>query len=242
MMVYRTAVRYKLIKSKRGDEKRSFCDYCGRQLHWYENVPVVSWLMQKGKTRCCGKRLPYSYPVVELLTGLLFFVVFKRFDLGFKIYDLRIILEFLIVTMLVFEAEFDRRYMILPDFGIGVLCVGAILLAIIGRPLGSPVQNIIGAAAGSFGFLLLLHLITKGKGMGMGDVKLALFMGLFLGFPKVIIAFYAAFIVGAIYGLYKIIFDHAGRKSLICFGPFLILGTLIAWWCGDQILKVVKLL
>jgi leader peptidase (prepilin peptidase)/N-methyltransferase len=95
------------------------------------------------------------------------------------------------------------------------------------------------SAVGAAGFLGLLYLITKGKGMGFGDVKLAAFMGLFLGYPKIIGAFYIAFIVGAVIGLILMIFKKANRKTQIPFGPFLILGTTIAWWWGDFFFKLV---
>ena len=77
MLVYRTAERYELEsrKLKVESRKRSFCDYCGRQLKWYENIPVFSWLFLKGKTRCCGKKLPVSYPVVEFLLGFLLVII-----------------------------------------------------------------------------------------------------------------------------------------------------------------------
>jgi len=94
---------------------------------------------------------------------------------------------------------------------------------------------------GASGFLLILNLITKGNGMGMGDVKLALFMGLFLGYPKIIIAFYVAFIVGAIFGLILMFFKKATKKSQVPFGPFMILGILVAWWWGEKVIELIRL-
>jgi prepilin signal peptidase PulO-like enzyme (type II secretory pathway) len=129
--------------------------------------------------------------------------------------------------------------MILPDFGIGVMVVCVMVLVVFGRPQGSPVQHIFSAMIG-FGFMLLLHLITKGKGMGMGDVKLAVFMGLFLGFPKIIVSFYVAFIVGAIYGILMMLRRKYNKKSVMPFGPFLILGTVAAWWWGEVIIKILE--
>lgn len=189
MLVYRTAVRYCLgrVTPRPYDKNRSFCDYCGRQLKWYENIPVFSWLFLKGKTKCCHKKLPLSYPVVELLTGFLFLIFYF---------------------------------------------VGAIH--------ESPLRFILSALVAS-GFLLILNLITKSNGMGMGDVKLAVFMGLFLGYPKTVVAFYVAFIVGAIYGLILMIFKKANKKTQIPFGPFLILGVFVAWWFGEKIVNLVRI-
>ena len=237
MLAYRTAVNYKLEnkKFKVKGQKRSFCDYCGRQLNWYENIPVFSWLFLRGKTRCCGKKLPISYPIVELLTGILFLI----YEIRFMIYESDILfwtLGLIVVVLLIFSAVFDLKYMILPDFSTIILIVIASLGVIFDE------TNIIPyllSALISAGFLLILNLITKGKGMGMGDVKLAIFMGLFLGYPKIIMAFYLAFILGAIYGLGLMFFKKANKKSQVAFGPFLILGTMIAWMLGDKLLFLV---
>lgn len=212
MLVYRTAVRYGLTKNKITNKNRSFCDYCGRQLKWYENIPVISWVVQKGKTRCCGKNLPKEYPLVEMIMGIIFVMVGLR-------------MELLIATLLAFSLIFDLKYMILPDFSTYILIVLAI---IIGHNWFS------GLGAGLF--LLILYLVTKGKGMGFGDVKLALFMGLFLGYPNIIVAFYLAFIIGAVVGVTLLVTKTIKRKQPIPFGPFLILGTTIAYYWGEKIM------
>jgi len=247
MLVYRTAIKYKLKseKFKIKSKNRSFCDYCGKQLNWYENIPVISWLILKGKTKCCQKKLPLSYPIVELLMGVLF--VFGCYILGFRFQTLDIsnifslltglvlIINFVIIVFLVFSTVFDLKYMILPDFSTIILIICAVVL-ILGGFKGLFLQNFLTALIAAV-FLLVLNLITKGKGMGMGDVKLAIFMGLFLGFPKIIVAFYVAFIVGAITGIFLMIFKKAKKKTQIPFGPFLILGTFVSWWWGEQIIK-----
>ena len=237
MLVYRTALRYKLTKSQfliSNDKKnRSFCDYCGKQLKWYENIPVFSWLVLKGKTRCCSKKLPVAYPIVELLMGVLFLIYIWASHAS----PLQFGLFFLIIVLLVFSAVFDWKYMILPDFSTIILIICGLIL-ILSRSGGMPLQYILSALI-SAGFLLILNLITKGKGMGMGDVKFAIFMGLFLGYPKIIVAFYVAFIVGAIYGIILMIFKKAKKKSQVPFGPFLILGTFIVWWFGDYLLSFI---
>jgi prepilin signal peptidase PulO-like enzyme (type II secretory pathway) len=234
MLIYRVAINYELEsrKFKVKSKNRSYCDYCGRQLKWYENIPVVSWLIQKGKTRCCGKKLPVLYPIVEIVMGILFLVY------GFlgrpQESPLQFGLGLLVITFLVFSAVFDLRYMILPDFSTIILVTVAVI-GILGRPQESPLQFVLTAIA-SFGFLYFLYLITKKKGMGFGDVKLAFFMGLFLG-TNVIIAFYIAFIAGALVALILMIFKKANRKTVVPFGPFLILGTLVVWFWGSEIFK-----
>lgn len=242
MLVYRTAVQYKITnyKLRITNEKRSFCDYCGRQLRWYENVPVVSWLVQRGKTKCCGKKLDWSYPLVEMGVGILFIIT--DYQLRITNYHFGAVnywqlgIGLVIITLLVFSAVFDAKYMILPDFSTLILVIIAFLGVLFDE------RNILPylvSAAGAAGFLLFLHILTKGKGMGMGDVKLAFFMGMLLGWPKVVMAFYVAFISGAIVGGAMLLIKKLKRKSLIPFGPFLILGTIVAWWWGENINKFI---
>lgn len=235
MVVYRTAVRYKVLKSKSPkvlkSQERSYCDYCGRQLRWFENVPIISWLTQGGKTRCCAKSLPVSYPIVEITMGILFLI---NYELRISNYEFNVffVLELVIITMLVFSAVFDFRYMILPDFSTIILIVIAFAGVFFDEKNVVPYLL---AAVGAAGFLLFLHVITKGKGMGMGDVKYAVFMGLLLGPEKTVLAFYVAFVSGAIVGLVLMAVKKVKRKSVIPFGPFLILGTLVAWWWSGSV-------
>lgn len=241
MLVYRTAVKYKLTKNKIANKKRSFCDYCGRQLKWYENIPIVSWMIQKGKTRCCQKKLSILYPIVELVTGILLVLVVYKFNLlsvqlPMELQMMRVFWGAVLVTLLVFLVVFDLKYMILPDFAVVIL----IIISFLGMVFDEP--NVIPyflSALGGGVFLLILNLLTKGKGMGLGDVKLAIFMGLFLGYPKIIIAFYVAFITGAVVGIILMIFKKIKRKTQIPFGPFLIWGTMIAWLWGNNIWYLV---
>ncbi len=243
MLVYRTAIKYKILKPAiKGLGLRSGCDFCGKRLGWYENVPLVSWLIQRGKSRCCGKKLSVAYPMVEAGMGLLFWISFSQ---QWPILNYRSVMvlffSLIVVTFLMFSTVFDVEYMVLPDFSTGILVgVAVILLALQGQVfyLG---QYLLAMGVG-VGFLLVLHLATKGKGMGMGDVKLAAFMGMFLGWPGIIVAFYVAFIAGAIVGGWLMFFGKLKRKSIICFGPFLILGTLVSWWGGDGLISSFKFL
>ncbi|HEX8923196.1 MAG TPA: A24 family peptidase, partial [Patescibacteria group bacterium] len=142
----------------------------------------------------------------------------------------------IIITMLIFEAYFDLTYMLLPDFSSIILWLCSLILWGL-KVFGSGhiiFENWI-AMAMAGGFLLTLHLITRGKGMGMGDVIYALFMGFLLGYEKLVVAFYIAFIGGAVVGLILMLLRKVNKKQPIPFGPFLIAGTIIAWWFGEKI-------
>lgn len=244
MLIYRVAINYKLesIKFKVKNKNRSHCDYCGKQLHWYENIPVFSWLFLRGKTKCCHKKLSSLYPMVELITGILMVFIFNKFNLLSGRFSLPIEISQLfwlatVITLLVFLTVFDFKYMILPDFAVMILIIISFLGVVFDEP--NIIPYLISAIVAS-GFLYFLYLITKKRGLGFGDVKLAIFMGLFLGWPKIIIAMYIAFISGAVIAVIGIGLKKVTKKSKIPFGPFLIFGTIIAWIWGDQIINLIR--
>lgn len=229
MLVYRTAVAYGLRKKiKVKNEKCSFCDWCGERLKWSDNIPVVSWLALGGKTSCCRKKLPKWYPIVELTMGIMFAVYWLRFEERFWQGEILAgILGLIMVVFLVFSVVFDLKYMILPDFSTLILVV----LAVGQRWLagGEIVPYLVAMGVGG-GFIGLLYLFTEGRGMGLGDVKLAVYMGLLLGWPGVVAALYIAFVCGGVVAGVLLVSGRVKRKSLIPFGPFLVAGTMASWW------------
>ena len=248
--VYRIAVKYKLhdLRFKIKDDRRSYCDHCGKQLHWYENIPVLSWLAQTGKSRCCRKKLPILYPLTEITTAALFLLNFQFSIFNFQTitnyssFNLQnisvLVVSMAIVGFLVFSAVFDLKYMILPDISTFILIALGVVYRLVWGGYESIyyllLEMLTGALVG-FGFFAILHVATKGKGMGWGDVKLAIFMGAFLGLRNFIVSLYIAFIGGAIVGLVMILVFGKSKKKLIPFGPFLIMATMVSWWWGDVI-------
>lgn len=218
-------------------EKRSFCDFCKKELKWYDNIPLLSWFFYKGKSRCCKKKLPLLYPVVEITTGLLFLLNYELQITNYE-FSILIILDFIILGILMFEAVFDYKYMVLPDVTAYALIILALIKWII---FGMPINYLVSAIVSGL-FIFILHKIKiKGQeAMGDGDIFLAFFMGLFLGFPNIIVAFYMAFIVGALIGGVLIFRKKIKRLAPIPFGPFLILGTVIAYFWGEKIVKILN--
>ena len=225
MLVYRTGLLHPPKRIR--NDTFSYCDFCGKQLNWWNNIPIFSWVFQKGKSQCCRKKLDFSYPLVELITGILFllnYCLFTNYYLLFTVY-------LAITVLVVYSAVYDAKTMYLPDWSTYTLIFLSLFFV---HSIGN-----IYSAIGASGFLLLLYLITKGKGMGLGDVYLALFMGLLLGWPKIILAFYIAFIVGAIWGIILLILKRKKIKSEVPFGPFLLLGTMVVWYFGVKIMYYV---
>lgn len=223
MAVYRVKKNSSLFK-----EKRSFCDFCKKQLKWYDNIPIISWFINGGRSRCCRKKLPLLYPIVEVGMGILFWVIFNSGG-G--------IIEYLIFGLLIFEAVYDFKEMLIPDYTAFSLIVLALIRSIF---RGNLVNDFVVALTAAL-FIFLLHKIKiKGReAMGDGDILLAGFMGLFLGFPNTVLAFYIAFISGALVGVALIYGKKVKRLSPIPFGPFLIGGTLVAYFWGENIMKLI---
>jgi leader peptidase (prepilin peptidase)/N-methyltransferase len=209
----------------------SHCPTCGTPIKPYDNVPILSWLALRGHCRGCGGRISVRYPLVEALTAALCAgaVLTHSSAAG-------IALSVALILLVVPAALIDLEHRIIPNriTGLGALVALAIGLAL--DPAGEPERLI--AAAAADGFLLIAALAYPG-GMGMGDVKLAGMMGLFLGAsvaPALLIALLGGVVLGAVVIARK--GAHAGRKTAIPFGPFLALGALAAVFVGHPLVGV----
>jgi len=222
------------------EKKRSACDHCRRPLFWWENIPVVSFVFLKGRCLTCRSLIPRWYPLVEVSSGLFFLLTFLTWQKKFLVFtptSITILVIWLaIISLLLLLTVIDFQQMVIPD----QIVIALILLTILGyffvSPLGLVLKNHLLAGLGAAGFLLFLHLVTKGRGMGLGDVKLAVFMGLFLGWPKIGLSLYLAFLTGGLIGVIMILLNKVKLKRQIPFGPFLVVGTIISWWWGEEII------
>jgi len=222
-------VIYRLPRELDFVKGRSFCPKCKHKISWFDNVPILSFLMLRGRCRFCQSPISWRYPAVELLTGGLFLLGYLSHlsNLSFVLFSGLIVIFFI-----------DLEHQIIPDEIVIPLSIIFIVFALITN-YQLLITNYFLSGLGSFLLLLLLYLVTCGKGMGFGDVKLAFLMGLVLGFPKIVVAFYLAFLTGAIAGVILILLGRAKFKQKIAFGPFLVLGTVVSSLWGDKILKVV---
>jgi leader peptidase (prepilin peptidase)/N-methyltransferase len=228
---FATAVAHRVPRGISIAGPRSICPACGAQIGARDNVPVFSWLLLRGKARCCGARISPRYPLTELAVGLLFVatVLVYQHDAAEAMIGL------VFVTMLAVVTLTDLEQRIIPN---KVLIVGAVLclaIAVPTDPGGLPERGIAAAAAGGVFFLVVL---AYPAGMGLGDVKLAATMGLFLG-RAVAPAILAALLIGSLVGL-ALIARHGSqaRKMAIPFGPFLALGGVIGLLAGDQLVDL----
>lgn len=225
-----TAVAHRLPRGVSILGARSQCPHCGAQVAAYDNVPVVSWLLLRGRARCCGERISPRYPLTELAVGVLFLVtvIVKRHD---SVAEVAIDLVFVTMLAAITLTDLERR--IIPN---KILLAGAILCVAIAAPTdpgGLPERALAALAAGGVLFLVAL---AYPQGMGLGDVKLCATMGLFLG-RAVAPAILFALLAGSVVGL-ALIARHGAeaRKMAIPFGPFLALGGVFAILAGDQLI------
>lgn len=211
--------------------ERSRCDFCKKKLRWYELIPVVSYVVLGGRCLRCKKRLSPQYPVVELVSGVGFVFLFLRAQSSVSF-----VLATMIFCLLLAFFVIDIKHQILPDQIMIALFLGIATMAY----FVSPEQRIANfwAGIGAGMFFLLLWLITKGRGIGFGDVKLSFLLGFLLGYPGIIIGLYIAFLTGAIAGVILIMSRRAKMKSRIAFGPFLIIGAAAASLWGEKIWEV----
>jgi leader peptidase (prepilin peptidase)/N-methyltransferase len=204
----------------------SACMSCGHEIAWYDNVPLVSWLVLRGRCRSCGASIPARYPAVELATALLVAGCVWRFGPSGE----AALASFFCLALVAVSAT-DLEHRIIPNRI--VLPAAAIVLPAQTALRPSP-QWAIGALAAS-GFLLAAALAYP-RGMGMGDVKLALLMGAMLG-KAVTVALMLGMVAAVVPGVYLIVrHGQAGRKKAIPFGPFLALGSVIALFAGGPLL------
>ncbi len=237
---------------------RSECPHCHHQLQSIDLVPIVSYLTLSGKCRYCGHRLSVQYPLVESLTAIAFTLVFWFSPLSSTISWLtavEFVFALFVTAVLIVVSVYDLRWGLIPDKVIlpGVLLafvyqfvVLVLLLAaqkpefvtVAGSFTDSPwfsfgIDILMAAGIGLFFFTLIAA--TKGKGMGGGDLKLSIFIGLALGFPGAIIALLLAFLTGALASLILLLSGKKGLKSTVAFGPFLALGAFLAIIVGSSL-------
>jgi leader peptidase (prepilin peptidase)/N-methyltransferase len=223
-----TVVAHRVPRGESIVGPRSRCPACDAQIAAYDNVPVLSWALLRGRARCCGVAISPRYPLTELALGALYAatVLVLRDD------PAQVALGLVFVTTLAAITLTDLERRIIPNKVLIVAAVLGVAIAAIGDPASLPERAIAAVAAGG---LLFLAALAYPRGMGMGDVKLAAVMGLFLG-RNVAPAILAALLAGSLVGL-AMIARHgaAARKRAIPFGPFLALGGVAGLLAGDEL-------
>jgi len=245
-------VNYRLKTAEDIVWKRSHCPKCKKPIRWYDNIPLLSFIILRGECRECKKKISWQYPAIELLTGLLFAVVAWKFLGGWGTSSQKILsnveaveMSFWLFTVsylvLIFFHDYD--YLLIPDAVVWP-AIGVTFFYQYWKYLQSPlgiadfrnpfVSSLLAALVAALFFFGLIW-ISRGKWIGGGDVKLGFLVGAIVGWPKILFVFFFAYMIGAIVSLALIALKKKTWKSQIPFGPFLVTGTLIVMFFSEQI-------
>ena len=229
---------YRIPRSKSIVKPNSFCPNCEKPIEFYDNIPIVSYLLLGGKCRHCGAKISKRYPFIELLTGVLFLIFYRKIGLNFELF-----VTLFFVTLLIVIAFIDLDFQIIPDvLSIGGLVAGLILALF--RPMFSYLDPKFGFLDALYGILLGggvlfviaygYQLIMKREGMGGGDIKLLAMIGAFTGFKGVLFSLIGGSVIGTLVGIPLMLIKKENTQYAIPFGPFLSLGAVIFLFSGDR--------
>ncbi len=228
---------------------RSYCPHCMHEIGWYDNIPVLSFIILRGKCRHCHQRISIQYPLVELTTALLFVTAFVRiYDLGFMIYDynhalpllnhksyiLNLIRDFFIIAVMIVIFVYDLRWYLILD---AVTLPAMVIVFILNLLTGMNWLNLLLAGAAGGGFFLIQFLVSKGRWIGGGDIRVGLLLGLALGWPQAGVALFIAYLLGSLVGLGLIASGRKKWSQAVPLGTFLSIAAIITLFWGGAILN-----
>ncbi len=240
------AYTYRWPRSLSVKKGRSFCPNCKKKISWYDNFPLLSYIILRGRCRNCSKKISLRYPLIELSLGLIFVVTYYFYSrctlasqgeafcawndiLGW--WTLPYLLIVSAILLAIFVIDFEHQ--LIPDELIFFLITLTIFAHIIGT--NDKLYSYLLSGFAVSVFLLLLNLATYGRGMGMGDVKLVIPLGLILGWPYILVFLFLSFILGAVVGLVLIAIKRARFGKHIAFGPFLIIASFATLFFGEAL-------
>ena len=217
---------YRLPEKENIVKVRSHCMNCGYQLKWYDLVPLFSYLFLGGKCRKCKQKISVQYPAVELLNGVMYCMVFAEYGLSMET-----LLYALLISALIVLSVIDFRTFEIP-VGINVFILALGLIRMI-----TNYADWLNYAIGFFlvsGFLYLVYVITKGRGIGGGDIKLMAVCGLLLGWKLILLSFVLGCIIGSVIHLLRM--KISGQGHVLAFGPYLSIGVILSVFVGNQLI------
>lgn len=230
VLIYRLPSKQSLIKPP------SRCPQCGSRIRFYDNIPIISYILLKGRCRNCQKRISLRYPAVEIVSGLL--TVYSIYNFGLSVKGIEVV-----YLSLVFLAIFfiDLDHTIIPDiFTLSGIVIGLGVSFLPGAIVGWK-HSLIGLAVGGGSFMLVGfagEFIFKKEALGFGDVKYAAMVGTFLGWKNLLVMLLIASFLGSIIGLALIYFKaKKGKPTYIPFGPFLTIGAWISIYFGETLIR-----
>lgn len=227
---------YRLPRDKSIVVPNSFCPSCEKPIKYYDNIPILSYILLQGRCRNCNTKISKIYPLVELITALLFLLLFKK--TGFTI-ELPVMMLF--VAILIVISLIDLEFQIIPDIlSIGGVAIGFLLSFV--RPFFGFLDALYGIILGGvvlFAIAYLYQLCAKREGMGGGDIKLLGMIGAFIGIKGVLFSLISGSLIGTIVGIPLMLIKGQDTKYAIPFGPFLSLGAIIYIFYGNMFVVMI---
>ncbi len=213
---------------------RSYCPKCRQPIAWYDNIPVLSFILLKGKCRQCRQKISWQYPLVEIITAILFLLAFLN-DSLWPQFSLLLTRDWLLIITLIIVFVYDLRWQLIPMTIIWPMCLVFFVLNIF---LGFPVFTLIISGLAAALFFLIQFIATKKKGLGEGDIWLGLLLGLsFPTWPQLFLIMIISYGAGSIVGLALMAASEKKMKSKIALGPFLAFGAIITLIWGERIIN-----
>jgi len=231
---------YRLPRQEQFVRGRSFCPHCKKILKAKDLVPLVSFILLKGKCRYCRTKISFQYPLIELVTGILFVFLAYYYQIGADWGNILFWRNLIIVSGLVVVFMTDLKHFLLFDvvtwFLIFVAVISNFVIAIMSPSWQSSLENFILAGVIGCLFFWSQRALSRGLWVGQGDVYLGLLMGLLLGIKGLIVALFFSYVLGAIVSLHLLITKQKKMKSQLPFGVFLTLGIFVSLFWGEKIL------
>ena len=241
------------LNTGKGLMGRSFCMSCGKTIKSYDLFPILSFLMLRGKSRCCKTKISWQYPIVEFITGLVFLGVFLKFYSLAFVPILVPVFWYLVFCILIVITIYDVRHQIIPDFLSYTFAFLSVLYFVGDKSFATMFSypEILNLLAGPIIFVVfsLIWFVSKGRWIGFGDGKLALGMGFALGLSQALSAIAFAFWIGAIWSIFILLFQKFGwfktkfnLRSAVPFAPFMIAGFFLAFLLAPDVFSLNTLI
>lgn len=210
----------------------SHCTSCGYELKAVDLIPIISYLFLKGKCRKCGEKISIKYPLVELLNGVLYLLIFLKFGLSLSFVFYSLLTSLLIVISYI---DLDSKYIYSSTTILGVVLAAIYIVVGLYTKDISISNNVLGGAIG-YGIIYLIVVITKG--MGQGDAEVAGVCGLFIGIKGILVCLFIAVVLGGLVAAIILIFKLKEKKSEIAFSPYISIGSIVYILLGKEILSL----
>ncbi len=212
---------------------RSYCPKCKKKIVWYDNIPLISYFILRGRCRSCKKSISWQYPLIEFLAAFLFMFSFYLNAKTGSIDSFKILKDWFIISVMLIVLVYDLRWYLILD---KVMFPSLLVVLIINVVLGFSWINLFISAIIGLSFFLIQFVISKGAWIGGGDLRLGLFMGVALGHWKLIIlAIFLSYLIGSLVGLFLLFLNKKKWGSKMPLGVFLAMGTIITIFFGQVI-------